>query len=147
MSLYFSGCQLLQHFDLVWIKAMYGWNVKVCVVQLHETSLLTDQCWRNYVSLLLKATFQHVPAYKLPPLMIVVKGTEDGWQEKVRSFIDEHIEGGFDVAKREFERNRTSGRIDKTGKNVVVVLGSIVFPGEQAYHSKLIQEILGEPFE
>jgi hypothetical protein len=139
MPLYFSGCQLLQSRKLHEIKAIYGWQVKVCIVKLWNTTLLVDDRWRTYVSLVLGSMFHKVP---LPPPIEVVDSNEPGWEEQVRSFIERHTKGGFQVAKEEFEKNRTTGIIDKTAQNLVIVLGSVVFPEEVSSHNQLISDIL-----
>jgi hypothetical protein len=142
MPLYFSGCQLLQSRKLPEIKALYGWQVKVCIVRLPETTLLVDDRWWTYVSLVLGSLFHPFSNIPLPPPIEVVDSSEPGWQEQVRTFIAKNTKGGFEVAREEFEKNRTFCRIDKTVQNLVIVLGSAVFPEEVACHKHLITDIL-----
>jgi hypothetical protein len=88
-NVFFSGCQVfhIQH-PFQYIRRAYG-DVKVCVVKFWSTTLLVDEVYREYSSLILKPIVDPNPdrIRVIIPKMEIINGQEDNWENAVVRYI------------------------------------------------------------
>jgi hypothetical protein len=85
----FSGCQIFQISNsLQNIRQMYG-DVKVCLVRLPSTTLLFDQVYRDYCSIILYLYYTQNPYFFQSPLLRIyfIDGLQEDWEAEVAKFI------------------------------------------------------------
>jgi hypothetical protein len=85
----FSGCHIFQIANpLQNIRMIYG-DVKVCFVRYQSTTLLFDQVYRDYCSIVYHLLATRNPFLYYAPLLRVyfVDGCQDGWEYCVADYI------------------------------------------------------------
>lgn len=119
----FSGCQIFQQrYPFQIIRNLYG-DCKVLFVRLPSTTLMVDEVYREYTSIVMKPFFKIGRPWLPPPLLEIVDGLKNEWKTEVARLI-----------------------LSST-KPVLVVLESVVFPGNYRIHKKRVQQIMGIVFQ
>ena len=85
----FSGCHIFQISNpLQNIRQFYG-DVKVCFVRFHSTTLLFDQVYRDYCSIMAYLYYTHNPYFFYTHLLHIyfVDGLQEGWEAEVVKYV------------------------------------------------------------
>ena len=116
----FSGCQILQQSGPFHLIRRYYGDINVCIVVFHGTTLLAEQAYNEYCSLLLRPMIDPDPSRIrcFIPNTVWVDARNTGWMDKI------------------------AHHVLSSHKKTLIIMESIVFEDAWKLHKERIETIL-----